>query len=147
MDIEKRKFIRHPFNYPVETRVLHPEKKENLVHSKSENIGAGGLLFRSNLEILKNTEVEINLKVQGRKFLLDGTVVRCERINEGQFSIAISFNNPDEVLKARMMEQVVRIELFKERIERRYNVKLDFTYVASEWIKRYSAVFAKHYDS
>jgi hypothetical protein len=46
----------------------------------------------------------------------------------------------------RMMEQIVRIEIFKTRMERRYGVTLDFGAVAKEWIRRYSKAFAKNYD-
>ena len=48
--------------------------------------------------------------------------------------------------KVRMMEQVVRIEMFKNRVEKRFGVALDFATVAREWIRRYSAAFARHYD-
>jgi hypothetical protein len=44
------------------------------------------------------------------------------------------------------MEQIVRIELFKNRLERRFKAKLDFGAVAKEWIRRYSKVFAERYD-
>jgi hypothetical protein len=147
MKIEKREFIRHPLQYPLKTKVVHPESQDTIVHSSSDNIGEGGLLFRSNTAIPLDSEVEIALKVEGREFLIDGTVVRCDNTDDGSDNVAISFNKHDEALKARMMEQVVRIEEFKDRLEKRYNVKCDFTWVAKEWIKRYASYFAKRYGS
>jgi len=146
MDEEKRRFIRHPLSYPLKTRVVHHNVEEVLLHGESENIGGGGLLFISSEAIAEDTEVEINLTVENRQFQLDGFVVRCDPAQNGDYNIAVSFASPDEALKARMMEQVVRIEEFKQRLERRCRRTLDFSWVAKQWIKRYSGLFARHYD-
>ena len=142
----RRKFIRHPLNYPLKTRIIRSGQKENEILSETENVGAGGVLFSSKNPIPVGSEVEIEMDVEKRRFLLDGNVIRCNRTEEGQYTVAVAFNSSSELLKARMMEQVVRIEAFKDRLERRYNVALDFTVVAKEWIKRYSGFFANHYD-
>ncbi|UCB45948.1 MAG: PilZ domain-containing protein [Spirochaetota bacterium] len=147
MDIEKRKFIRHPLQYPLKTKVIDPEGQDTIVHSNSDNIGEGGLLFSSSKAIPLDSEVHMALKVEGREFSLDGIVVRCENSEDGSYNIAISFNKHDEALKARMMEQVVQIEQFKDRLEKRYNVNCDFAWVAKEWIKRYARFFTKWYGS
>jgi hypothetical protein len=146
MDNEKRKYIRHPLSYPLQMRVLKEQRGHTLVKSRSENIGGGGLLFQSGVEIKEGIEVEITLSIEGRDFLLDGTIVRSEPIGNGDYNVAVSFHKPDEVLKARMMEQVVRIEEFKQRLERRCHKRLDFDWVANQWIKRYSKFFAEQYD-
>ncbi len=143
-NIERRRFIRHPLSYPIKTLV---EGKENLeINSESENIGEGGILFKSEKRIEKGTKVKVEVEVEGRKIKTEGVVVRCDRDKDGRYNIAVSFFTPQETLKVRMMEQIVRIELFKERLERRYGVKLDFSCVAKEWIKRYSKAFAKRYQ-
>jgi len=147
MESERRKYIRHPLSYPLKTKILHPAKEGKEVQSEADNISAGGLLFTCDQEIQIGCEVEIELTIEKRIFLLDGRIVRCEKKdNEKEFSIAVVFNSPNEFLKARMMEQAVRIEEFKNRLERRYKVKLDFGWAAKEWIKRYSGIFARHYD-
>lgn len=145
---ERRNYIRHPLSYPFRTRIIHEGHAlhgEEL-HSESENIGDGGLQFKSDRALPKGTEVEMDLSVENRRFKLDGKVVRCKRIAGDLYNIAVSFHSPSELLKARMMEQVVRIELFKQRLERRYGVKIDFGWLAREWIRRYSSLFAKQYD-
>jgi len=142
----RRKYIRHPLNYPVKIRNIRSGKKENEILGETENIGAGGIRFLSKKPIPVRSEVEIEMEVEKRRFLLDGSVVRCNRTDEGQYTVAVAFNSPSELLKARMMEQVVRIEAFKDRLERRYNVTLEFAVIAKEWIKRYSGFFAKHWD-
>ena len=142
----RRKYIRHPLNYPVKTRIIRPETEEKHIVSETDNVGAGGVLFSSKYKIPVKSEVEIEMQVEKRRFLLDGSVVRCNQTNDGQYTIAVAFNNSSELLKARMMEQVVRIKAFKDRLERRYNVSLDFAVIAKEWIKRYSRSFADQYD-
>jgi hypothetical protein len=144
---ERRKFIRHPLSYPLKTTMLRSNTCLKEVVGESQNIGAGGLLFFSESPIDLGSEVDIELNVEGKKYQIDGTVVRCaEKIKGEYFSIAVAFHEPSELLKARMMEQVVRIELFKNRLERRYSVRLDFASVAKEWIRRYSKLFARRYD-
>ncbi|MBN2324614.1 MAG: PilZ domain-containing protein [Spirochaetes bacterium] len=143
---EKRRFIRHPLSYPLKTRVVRQSAEDILLHGESENIGGGGLLFKSVERVAEDAEVEINLTVENRQFRIDGVVVRCEPSGNGGYNIAVSFRRPDEALKARMMEQVVRIEEFKRRLERRCGKPLDFSWVAKQWIKRYSGLFARHYD-
>ena len=142
----RRKYIRHPLNYPVKIRNIRSGKKENEILGETENIGAGGIRFSSKKPIPVRSEVEIEMEVEKRRFLLDGSVMRCNRTDEGQYTVAVAFNSSSELLKARMMEQVVRIEAFKDRLERRYNVTLEFAVIAKEWIKRYSGFFAKHWD-
>jgi hypothetical protein len=114
--------------------------------SQSENIGAGGILFLCARGLVEGTVVRIDLQVENRRFTLDGKVVRAEKTEEGKYSIAVAFSQPSELLKVRMMEQIVRIEQFKSRLERRFKTKLDFAAVAKEWIRRYSKMFAERYD-
>ncbi len=148
--MERRKYIRHPLNYPLKTRILQENtdsrKVVNHIVGESDNIGEGGLQFTTCCEIEVGTAVAIDVSVEDRNFSLNGHVTRCRRCRGGRYVIAISFDTSNELLKARMTEQVVRIELLKKRLEQRYNVALDFGCVAKEWIKRYSTLFAKQYD-
>jgi len=147
MGVERRKFIRHPLSYPLKTRVHQSSAGLKEVVGETHNIGAGGVLFFSENPFDPGSEVNIELHVEGKNFRIDGTVVRCSQKSRGdRFSVAVAFHEPSELLKARMMEQVVRIELFKNRLERRYGVDLDFASVAREWIRRYSELFARRYD-
>jgi hypothetical protein len=167
MKIERRRFIRHPLSYPIKTRIVggtggelgsphrpppgnfacFPVKAagEGELTSKTEDIGAGGLLFHCKNKIPVGTEVEVEIHVERRVFVLSGRVVRTQEVGECESGIAVAFTSPSDLLKVRMMEQIVRIELFKTRLERRYRMTLDYASVAREWIKRYSKIFADHY--
>ena len=167
MEIDRRRFIRHPLSYPIKTRIVggaggelgsphrpppgdfacFPVKAagEGELASKTEDIGAGGLLFHCKNSIPVGTEVEVEIHVERRVFVLSGRVVRTEEVGECESGIAVAFTSPSDLLKVRMMEQIVRIELFKTRLERRYRTTLDYASVAKEWIKRYSKIFADHY--
>jgi hypothetical protein len=167
MKIERRRFIRHPLSYPIKTRIVggtggelgspHRPPPGNFacfpvkaagkgeLTSKTEDIGAGGLLFHCKNKIPVGTEVEVEIHVERRVFVLSGRVVRTQEVGECESGIAVAFTSPSDLLKVRMMEQIVRIELFKTRLERRYRMTLDYASVAREWIKRYSKIFADHY--
>lgn len=156
MEIDRRRFIRHPLSYPIKTRIIggaggeqgspyRPPPGDRELTSKTEDIGAGGLLFHCKNAITAGTAVEVEIHVERRVFVLSGRVVRTQEVGEGESGIAVAFTSPSDLLKVRMMEQIVRIELFKTRLERRYRTTLDYALVAKEWIKRYSKIFADHY--
>jgi len=142
-DAERRKYIRHPFSYPLTVKNLHEIHGKEERSFESKNIGAGGLQFHSDHCFPSGTGLELNLWVEGTRFEIDGTVSRCEELEDGSYMIAVFFSNAHEVLKARLAEQAVRIELFKERLERRYQVELDLGCIAREWIKRYASAYAR----
>jgi len=148
--MERRKYIRHPLSYPLETRILQENNNSrrvvNHIVGESDNIGEGGLQFTICREIAVGTIVAVDVSVEEKKFSLNGHVTRCRKCRDGRYVVAVAFDTLNELLKARMTEQVVRIELLKKRMEQRYDVTLDFGCVAREWIKRYSTLFAKQYD-
>jgi hypothetical protein len=147
--MERRKYIRHPLSYPLETSIIKEDtgqdRKPDRIIAESDNIGGGGLQFTTCCEIKTDTAVAIQVTVENRKFALTGHVTRCRKCRDGRYIIAVSFDSPNELLKARLAEQVVRIELCKMRLERKYNVTIDFGCIAKEWIKRYSTLFAQKY--
>jgi hypothetical protein len=145
-DDERRKFIRHPFSYPLKVSVLHHEHGRQEHKFEADNIGGGGLQFRSAHSFPEGTELEIDLWVEQHPFSIDGFVTRCDEMRDGSYLVGVSFTDEHELLKARLAEQAVRIELFKKRLERRHHVKLELGCIAREWIKRYSTAFAHEHD-
>ena len=143
---ERRKFFRHPFSYPLKVSVQHHEQGRKEHKFNAENIGGGGLQFRSSHCFPEEMELEIDLMVEHHRFTIDGRVIRCEELGDGRYIIAVLFEDEHERLKARLAEQAVRIELFKERLEGRYHVTLELGCVAREWIKRYSKAFAHDHN-
>ena len=130
----------------MKVSIQHHEQGSQEHRFNAENIGGGGLQFRSSRCFPRDTELEINLLVENHKFVIDGTVIRCEDLDDGTYMIAVLFSDEHELLKARLAEQAVRIELFKTRLERRHNVTLDTSCVARVWIKRYSTAFAHDHN-
>ena len=112
---ERRKFIRHPLAYPISAIVegidRESDKEKTEIKSESEDICEGGLLFKSEKKLEKGTKILIEVEVEGRKIRTEGTVVRCIQDEKGKFNIAVSFFTPQESLKVRMMEQIVRLSL------------------------------------
>ena len=67
--------------------------------------------------------------------VLPATVVRATPVDHG-FEIAVSFNNEETALRARLVEQIVRIDDY-----RRSRGIEDFDAAADEWIRKYSENF------
>jgi hypothetical protein len=142
MNVERRNYIRHPFSYPLDVQVIKDSGMRGEHRFTSENIGAGGIQFKSDHCMAEGTVIEISLCVENRRYSIDGTVVRCEPIDGELHMVAVRFGSANAQLKARLAEQAVRIELLKERLERRSGVQLEIGCLAREWIKRYASVYA-----
>jgi hypothetical protein len=140
--MERRKYLRHPFSYPLRVSILQEKERHGNSAHQAENIGGGGLQFRSDRCMPRGSGLEITFKVEGHRFELDGEVVRCEPIDEDSYMVAVAFNSAQEQLKARLAEQAVRIELLKERFERRFNRELEMSCLARTWIQRYASAYA-----
>jgi hypothetical protein len=143
MKIERRNYIRHPFSYPLDVHIVHQNGVRREHKFSSENIGAGGIQFKSDHCMPAGTDIEISLCVEGRRYAIDGTVVRCEPIDSDFHMVAVRFGSANELLKARLAEQAVRIELLKERLERRCGTELEVGWLAREWIRRYASAYAR----
>lgn len=132
-----RKYIRHPADIPIEIQF------EDIVADKVEylnNIGLGGLSFRSIKEVKIGSALRIKIPLVKPIFETVGRVVWCRK-NGDIFDIGVKFVVPDDAYRARMVEQVCYIEHYKKEILDKEHRKISGQEAAIEWIQKYAKKF------
>jgi len=137
IDKERRLFIRHPSDIPIEISL------EDVVSHKKEylnNIGLGGLSFKSRKCLKKGTIIKIKIPLIKPVFEARGEVVWCEGKN-GYYNVGVEFLDVDSAFKARMIEQICHIEHYKKEVMEKEGRTLSGEEAALEWIQKYAEQF------
>ena len=137
MNEDKRKFIRHPSDIPIEIYL------EDVVSDSSEylnNIGLGGLSFKSKVSLKQDTVIRIKIPLIHPVFEATGRVCWCEEDN-GIFNVGVEFMEIDSLFRVRMVEQVCHIEHYKKEISSKEGRDVSGEEAAVEWIKKFAKQF------
>jgi hypothetical protein len=136
--IENRKYIRHPSDIPIEisSQAADPEEKNTL-----NNVSFGGLCFRSAVAYAGNTVVAVRITYVRPVFEAKGRVVWCKGNPDGSFDVGLEFAGAVDAFRARMVEQICRIEQYKREVLEKEGRSLSGTQAAREWIDKYAEKF------
>jgi hypothetical protein len=135
--MEKRQYLRHPSNIPIEILI------EDVAASEREfldNISFGGLCFKSRIFIETGKMINIKIPLLRPVFAAKGRVAWCCK-KEGHFEVGVKFTEVCDAFKIRMAEQICRIEEYKKEIREKEGRLLDGTDAALEWIRKYAKDF------
>jgi len=137
---EKRRYIRHPADVPiyVSSPVSLPDKERAL-----SNISFGGLCFSSEVPFEYGTVIAIKISYVRPPFEARGRVVWCAR-KAASFDVGVEFDGEGDAFRARMVEQVCRIERYKEEVLKNEGRELTGTQAALEWINKYAEKFPEN---
>jgi hypothetical protein len=137
--VEKRKYIRHPSDIPIEvsSHQALPEEKKIL-----SNISSGGLCFKSDIPFKNGTTVSVKISSLRPVFEAKGRVVWCRQKDEGNFDVGVEFMGEEDAFRARMVEQACRIEQYKKEAFQKEGRELTGSQAAAEWIKKYAKDFS-----
>ena len=121
-----RQFIRHPLDVPIEIRTDHRGPAAAL---QTQDISLGGLAVHS--------EVHVEPAFEAR-----ARVAWCRPCRDGAgHEVGISFLDPEDVFRARMVAQVCYIEDYRRSIARAEGRELSSEEAAGEWIAKYAHKF------
>ncbi len=133
-----RSFIRHDTDLPIEVKVeSHSPSSEAL-----RNVSQGGLSFRHSAALPIGAEVRVAITVAGPGFEAPCRVVWCQPEGEA-WQVGVVFVDPDDVFRARMIEQVGQIEQYREEERQRSGRQLSGQEAALEWIGKFAAGFPR----
>jgi hypothetical protein len=135
-----RRHIRHVTGIPIEVN-LDYHKSYKAEDDTITNVSLGGLCFIADDRLDINEPIQVRFPVLNRETSLDGKVVWCNKIDKG-YEVGLEFDDPDEVERLKMIEQVRHIEQFREEVESREGRKLSGEQAAREWISRYAGEFS-----
>ncbi|CAK0742982.1 PilZ domain-containing protein [Gammaproteobacteria bacterium] len=131
-----RAYIRHPMDMPIELELAQGAPPG----PRLQNVSVGGLCCRSDEYLPPGTRVRIRVPCVDPPFETEGSVVWC-RHREHDYDVGIRFNIPEDVFRARMVEQVCHIEQYRLKVLRTEGRNLNGDEAAQEWIARYAARF------
>ena len=104
------------------------------------NVSLGGLAFISRQALEPLQKVKVCIPILKSDNYLIGTVVWCEKSNNG-YEIGLEFDNKKEAFRLRMIEQICHIEHYRKEVERVEGRELSAQEAAGEWISRYAGDF------
>lgn len=132
-----RNYIRHPTNIPICIESGSPAASA----AKVRNLSHGGICFTTEEQLKVGTLVEMQIPYISPEYKGSGVVVwRKEHMPTG-FDVGVKFTSEDEFFRLRMVEQVCRIEAYRNIMCERGRM-LTSEEAAQEWISR----FAKDFD-
>lgn len=107
---------------------------------KLNNVSLGGLSFLSTEAMLKGIHVKVCFPLLDEKHSLTGKVIWSKESDQG-FEIGLEFNDPNELFRLRMIEQICHIEHYRSQVRQQQGRKLSGEEAATEWIDLYAAEF------
>lgn len=133
----KRRFIRHPFEIPIEvsTGRHHPTAPH------LRDVGHGGVSFHARQPAGPGQRLHIRISLLQPPFEADGKVMWCEADSAGGYEIGVSFLTPEDAYRARMIEQICHIEQYRRDVQDSEGRRLSDREAALEWIERYAHHF------
>ncbi|GAX62784.1 diguanylate cyclase [Candidatus Scalindua japonica] len=121
----RRRFIR--VDFITDLRVKEVYSEENIVagETKSSDLSAGGLLFKSDYSIDIGTKVQLQIPtgISDNPLLIIGTVVRVEKFNSNQLDIGISFIEVDNAVKNDLSKYIRKCICEKKTLDKKVNNK------------------------
>jgi hypothetical protein len=135
--VEKRAFIRHPSDVPLDIRLDNPEIP---VETGLNNVGAGGLAIISNTPFRINSVLSVRIPHIQPVFEVRGRVVWCKE-SSGRYEIGVEFIETKDAFGVRMAEQICHIERYKKEIRDKEGRALSGREAALEWIEKNASSF------
>lgn len=133
----KRRFIRHPFQIPIEVSAGH----QDAVAPSLRDVGHGGVSFHARQPAGPGQRLRIRIPLLEPPFEADGEVMWCEADSDGGYEIGVSFLSAEDAYRARMMEQVCHIEQYRRQVREIEGRQISDREAAMEWIERFAPEF------
>lgn len=134
--IERRQFIRHPVDVPIQISPEHLESGENVL---MDDISGGGLAVQTEVFFKEGTRLKVCIPQISTPFEEIGVVCWHRDLN-GQYEIGIRFLDECSTLRMRMVEQICQIKHYRKQLMAEGN-SVSFEDAAKEWINKYAEDF------
>ena len=134
-----RRYVRHVTGMPIEVNLEYHEN----YHSEDDtitNVSLGGLCFVASDRLQVNESIQVKFPVLDEDKTLDGRVVWCNKTERG-YEVGLEFDDPEEVERLRMVDQICQIETFRNEVEKQHGRQLTSEEAAREWISKYAGDF------
>ena len=120
-------------------------EENNLPCDNVENVSLGGLAFKAPQAIPNGQPLTISFPLLDKKQSLTGRVVWNKK-NENGFEIGLKFDDPNELFRLRMIEQICHIQHYRAEVKQHEGRELSSEEAAKEWISLYASNFPELKD-
>ncbi len=135
-----RRYVRQVTGIPVEVSLEYrPDYRAD--DDTITNISLGGLCFVASDRLDVDESIQVRVPLLNQESSLAGRVVWCEKSERG-YEVGLEFDNPDEVERLKMIDQICQIEQFRQQVEQQDGRDLSSEEAAREWIRRYAGEFS-----
>jgi len=135
-----RRHVRHVTGIPVEV-CLDYQQNYQAAEDTITNVSLGGLCFVADDRLDIDEAIQVRFPLLDKETLIDGKVVWCNKTAKG-YEVGLEFNDPEEVERLKMIEQIRQIEDFRNATEQRDGRKLSSEQAAREWVNKYAGSFS-----
>lgn len=133
-----RRFLRHPSTMPVQ---LVPRKRSCLDAQRLNDISLGGVACHCVRRFRRGTAVQMRVPLLGDQACCNGIVAWCRK-QAGSYLIGVAFIDEDTLFRARMVEQLCQIEVYRREREHALGCALTMDTVATEWVAAHAAAYS-----
>jgi hypothetical protein len=131
-----RSFIRHPTDIPIEIRLADQScKRESL-----RNVSRGGLCFKYPEAAPVGSTIIVRIALTLPPFEACCQVTWCQA-DGNAWQVGVEFLDQDDLFRARMVEQICHIELYRRTVRKSEGRAMSSHEAAIEWIERYADAF------
>ncbi len=135
-----RRYVRQVTGIPVEVSLdYRPDYRAD--DDTITNISLGGLCFVASDRLDVDESIQVRVPLLNQESSLAGRVVWCEKSERG-YEVGLEFDNPDEVERLKMIDQICQIEQFRQQVGQQDGRDLSSEEAAREWIRRYAGEFS-----
>lgn len=140
-DHEKRRFLRHPVECPIEIR---PISDNSILRPRTQDVSQGGVRFEMDHRLSPGTAVAIRMPVHDHLFNIEAHVVYSRKDQRsGKFHTGVVFHDEEHVFRAKMAEQILMIEKYQRELNEQTATPVSEEEAARRWIEKYSRRFAE----
>ena len=138
---ERRQFVRHPIEIPLSYKIL---QKDKLNLTQTTNLSDFGISFLSEEALPEGQLIEISI-FSPRNNLQAKSIVKWQKYSspEGKYRVGVMFINRQEGFRARMIEQICHIDVYRQRKMQEEKREIPYNEAAFEWITMNGKKFAE----
>jgi hypothetical protein len=132
-----RQYLRHPAEIPIELLRADGESPDV---EPLKDVSLNGLSFNTATPVSPGATLRVRIPLVEPAFEAQVRVVWC-RACKGRFDLGVELTDAKDAFRARMVEQICRIEEYRKEVRAREGRELTAEQAAMEWIEKFAEDF------
>lgn len=150
---ERRRYVRHPLHFPIFISELHssgentPPETGLPAGEQSSDLCEGGLCFVWPFPLEAQTRVHVSIPVKDQLFHMKARVTYCRPDpRTGHYQTGISFEDAESAFRLKLAEEILRIQRYREKLQRIEQRIVSEEEAAAEWIRRHATKYSRFFE-